>query len=739
MSADSLTRALEAAHRLLQAKYCVLRSGAPGESGPTVVAACGLPGRGKRCRRSREVGAQPPLLSPSVYPLSGQRRDSRWELEVGWADPPHQPTVDTVLQAVLGYLAAVLDQYEVGITTTRTDESIIEIANQIQADVDLQSVLEFIVERARLVLTTELSWLGLIDDIEHTLKIRVATGHRTSAFPQMVVPAESGVGGMAITSRKTIVIDDYSRFEHQTTAPARRTVLAERVVSMICAPMFRGPKVIGALYVANRNPTEFSGGDVSRLSTLAAQASVAIDNARLVSTLKHALQQSERLNVLLEGKNRLLEDSEAIHHELTVALLTGMRVDRLGDVLARLVGRQLVIRQDVCPPFVTRHAPPPAKVGGSEDVHASAEFQSGGGDPSEMHSVPILVGAVHLGHIAVLGSARVSDIEQRALEHGATVLAVELLKERQIQAVEERLEGDALSALLEETGPIPAALADRVKRFGVDVHDPHYIVVLQKQVSGADSIRPGSLAALTRRVYGPAQRILAVAQGGRAVFAVPASDSCPIQETADRLVVGVGEPAVVGVSGRTGADRDYRTAYSEALACVRLAQSFANPGRVVTYERLGAMRFLLDARTLDFTTDVIEEWLGPLLEHDRVRHGQFVPTLRAYLDADGYHPTAAQTCFIHVSTLKYRLGVIRRVLGRPLSDPEVRFGLRVALRLMDILEPQANGHGRPSMARKTEEELADATLLGADAIRARNPSDDRSPRHDDNKGKGSSR
>ena len=58
---------------------------------------------------------------------------------------------------------------------------------------------------------------------------------------------------------------------------------------------------------------------------------------------------------------------------------------------------------------------------------------------------------------------------------------------------------------------------------------------------------------------------------------------------------------------------------------------------------------------------------------------------------DGHHPTAAATCHVHVSTLKYRLSVIRRVLGRSLSDPDVKFGLRVAFRLMDILQPRLKG------------------------------------------------
>jgi sugar diacid utilization regulator/putative methionine-R-sulfoxide reductase with GAF domain len=569
--------------------------------------------------------------------------------------------------------------------------SLIEIGNQIQADVELESVLAFIVESAREVMSTELSWLALVDDAGRALRVHVANGDRTRNFSRMEVPADRGVGGMAIASRQTIAIEDYRRFEHLTTGPARRSVLAEGVAGMMCAPMFRGSKVVGALYAANREPTRFTASDVSLLTTLATQASIAIDNARLVNNFQKALQEANRLNTLLEGKNRLLEDSDAIHHELTGAMLAGMRVDQLGDVLARLVRRQIVIRQDVCPPFVTRHSPRPVRAPGPSGGRADTRWHDAEPAALETHKTPIVAGPVYLGEIAVSGKGRLTDLGRRALEHGATVLALELLKQREIQAIEERLEGDVLSALLDEVGPPSPALAQRALRIGFDVQQPHYLVVVQRERGGGDSMRPRDLSALTARAFGPAQRILAVAQGWRGVFAVPASPSPRIEETAEQLLAGLPEPTFAGVSGRTGPGRDYHTAYSEALACVRLAQSFRAASGVVTYEGLGAMRFLLDGGSVEYTADVIDEWLGPLLEHDRARHGRFVPTLRAYLDADGHHPTAAAACHVHVSTLKYRLGVIRRVLGRPLWDPDVRFGLRVAFRLLDILQPRAKG------------------------------------------------
>jgi hypothetical protein len=40
---------------------------------------------------------------------------------------------------------------------------------------------------------------------------------------------------------------------------------------------------------------------------------------------------------------------------------------------------------------------------------------------------------------------------------------------------------------------------------------------------------------------------------------------------------------------------------------------------------------------------------------------------------------------VHVSTLKYRLGRIAELLGRPVTDPQVQFELRLAFSTLDVL------------------------------------------------------
>jgi DNA-binding PucR family transcriptional regulator len=84
--------------------------------------------------------------------------------------------------------------------------------------------------------------------------------------------------------------------------------------------------------------------------------------------------------------------------------------------------------------------------------------------------------------------------------------------------------------------------------------------------------------------------------------------------------------------------------------------------------------------------------LGPLLSDDRCG-GELLDTLHAYLISGGSPNQAGQLLGLHPSSVKYRLKVIRSLLGHdPLQDADVRFELELAVRLaiaLRNLEPAA--------------------------------------------------
>jgi hypothetical protein len=104
------------------------------------------------------------------------------------------------------------------------------------------------------------------------------------------------------------------------------------------------------------------------------------------------------------------------------------------------------------------------------------------------------------------------------------------------------------------------------------------------------------------------------------------------------------------------------------------ARALADGGPVFADDRLPD---LLIASDEELGTRLAERALAPL-EGDR--SGRLTDTLRAWLDAQGHHPTVAAALHIHPQTVRYRLARLRERFGAELDDPEGRLALQLALR-----------------------------------------------------------
>lgn len=59
--------------------------------------------------------------------------------------------------------------------------------------------------------------------------------------------------------------------------------------------------------------------------------------------------------------------------------------------------------------------------------------------------------------------------------------------------------------------------------------------------------------------------------------------------------------------------------------------------------------------------------LGPLAEYDRQNDSELLPTLRSFLACHGSWSACARTLYVHVNTVRYRIGRIEALTGRDLS------------------------------------------------------------------------
>ena len=118
-----------------------------------------------------------------------------------------------------------------------------------------------------------------------TLQIRIRK--LLAAFPGTAFPPALGFAGLAVTTGKSLKIDDVQNDRRHYLGTDKTTGLATR--NLIATPLnsLQGP--IGVIEVVNRRGgPAFSDEDLHLLEALSASIAIALDNARLYAEARQA-------------------------------------------------------------------------------------------------------------------------------------------------------------------------------------------------------------------------------------------------------------------------------------------------------------------------------------------------------------------------------------------------------------------------------------------------------------------
>ena len=594
-------------------------------------------------------------MPPNVTPLRG--RDGRLLGGlVGYEDESSELMAE-VAAGLAVVLAAVLADQE----RTAAHEALIELGSQLHADeLNTGEILRLIVERARQLIGVDVTWLGLVDD-QDRVAIEVAAGARSQHFVDMWIDIGHGIGGLAVKERRTVVVPDHRLFQPNSTDLVIQTLGEEGVVSVLCAPLMFEGGAIGALYGGSRDLTTFSDTTIAVFTALATQAAVSIVNSRLYGTLA--------------DQNELLERTLSLHRQLNDAALAGADTHGIAHELARLIERPVRVVRDVGKPRAWHYAPEMESAPSCVDV-----LDADGGEPAG-EQVEIRAGEERLGTIAVLGEELVNAFHRNALEQGATIMALEIIKERAAWEAEWRLRGELLEEILQQRGDPSEGLQLRAGRFGVDLDARWNLAVIEPAAGTNADLEPIVRTALHR---GTGDGRVLVAKRGDRVLVALAGGADGAAALVEQVLAKAARAGATAIAGLSTARRELPVALTEAEAVLRLARENDSSG-LVRFDVLGPLRYFLNAPGTDEMSVMVRDVLGRLAEHDRRRNGELLRTLRAYLRSGGHHPSAAADCHVHVSTLKYRLGRIAELLGRPVTDPQVQFELRLAFSTLEVL------------------------------------------------------
>jgi sugar diacid utilization regulator/GAF domain-containing protein len=522
----------------------------------------------------------------------------------------------------------------------------------------------------------------------------------------------------AYRERRTVAVPDvrvapdYGRLQDLAPTQGYRGLVVAPMPAPEDDPDGAGPAGVVVGYSVTAR--EFEPSELELIELLAGQAALALETARLRSTQQQVIGELSRANDELRRGRAVLDWAEQRHRELMQLVLDEVGLAGLVTALATTLGASVTVEDADGellarapdegyrpPPGAAARRRPPARealdaMARSYDVVQIPVVAPGGpvvpGVPVPARGekawvAPVVVGQELVGRLWVTAPPAVpAPVQLRVIERFALVVALELLKERHLVAVEARLSGDLLADLLRPGGPVqPHAVLDRAAALGHDLARPHVVAVLA--VDGR--LPPGvRIPELVRAATGPDTAALVGSYEDDCVLLIPA-DPDP-GEVLRRLHAHAEQAAgprcaVTLVAGPTAREpADYGTAHRVTRGAARLRRA-TRPGGLVDVRRLGLSALLLETGAPDALCRFARSLLRPLAVHDARRGADLLPTLRAWLRTGCSTAATAEELVVHPNTVSYRLGRIEQLTGRSLRGVDTRLELQLALTVRDVV------------------------------------------------------
>jgi signal transduction histidine kinase len=251
------------------------------------------------------------LPSEDAFPLARQRELTSW-------------------LRTIGSLAEIIEQLTITRRSLDQLTFLHETSQALTSTLDLQQVLDNTMELATSILDAQAATLMLIDQETNELVFDIPYGEKRELLHSYRMPMGEGIAGWVATHGEPAIVNRVAVDERFSRDADVRTGFLTK--SVICVPLQIKDRTIGVLEALNKSSSEgFIDDDLRLLSTLAAQASIAIENARLYRSLRQ--ERDKIVRIQEEARRALARDL----HDTTLQRLSSisMAVEHVRQLLER--------------------------------------------------------------------------------------------------------------------------------------------------------------------------------------------------------------------------------------------------------------------------------------------------------------------------------------------------------------------------------------------------------------------
>jgi signal transduction histidine kinase len=158
-----------------------------------------------------------------------------------------------------------------------------QVGQALSANLDLSSLLDELKRQTPEVMGAERCSIMLLDEATRELVLEAADPNGETR--EFRIPLDRGIAGWVASNGIGQIVNDVSQDPRWLGTVSRDIDFVTK--ALICAPMRHGDRIVGVMQVLNKRTGEpFNDQDLRLLTTLASQAAIAVENARLVRNLK---------------------------------------------------------------------------------------------------------------------------------------------------------------------------------------------------------------------------------------------------------------------------------------------------------------------------------------------------------------------------------------------------------------------------------------------------------------------
>lgn len=443
------------------------------------------------------------------------------------------------------------------------------------------------------------------------------------------------------------------------------------------------------------------------------------------------------MNTINDNQNHIIRRTEEIHNKLTEIVLKGHGLPVIAKTIAQLVNN-IVVVEDIalgnlavsCPDFnaeaaenflsyrlsgeykskfsSTKYYSDVLKKSNKNTMKLELEsFNKDFGGVSQI-TIPVVADSTVYGFITLVEFfKKANQVDIVALEHGATTIALEMMKEKVAFETEKRLKRDFLDNLLD--GKINGDIAGGSKYnfIGFDTTRPAVAILID--VKGVEELSEFNNSKVFYRGYD--NKILrtieryikerdtnAFINNEHNRFAVlyhfPINKGkneilAEIKRLCERIAEKIAKdyPKATynfGIGNIYYQLSNLRKSYKEAKKALEIGELFMGGNQIFSYNDLGIYRllFMIDKKEeiIEFCNDTI----GSLLEYDKNNDDNLCNCLEVFLMNNGNIAKTSKDLYVHPNTLSYRLKKISNILGKDINDAKIRFNLYFALMIKKL-------------------------------------------------------